>query len=100
MRSLSILFAAICALSASAQQEADSLEAQPYYILIGEAEEAIADNRHEEAAARLRDAMAVDPDNPGNVLLLSNLGVIYWRCGQDSMALSVFDEAHRRAPSW
>lgn len=99
MRSLSILFAAICALSASAQQEADSLEAQPYYILIGEAEEAIADNRHEEAAARLRDAMAVDPDNPGNVLLLSNLGVIYWRCGQDSMALSVFDEAHRRAPS-
>jgi len=84
---------------AFALQQTDSLEARPYYLLVGEAEEAIASNRHEEAAARLLEAMSVEPDNPGNVLLMSNLGVIYWRCGQDSLAMSMFDEAHRRAPS-
>ena len=92
------LIIAILSLSVSAQTPTDSLEAQPYYLLVGEAEEALADNRPEEAAARLIEAMAVEPENPGNLLLLSNLGVIYRRCGRDSLALSVFDEANRRAP--
>ncbi len=92
---LTILSCAVCV----AQEAPDSLEAQPYYILIGEAEEALADDKPDVAAARLREAMAVDPENPGNVLLLSNLGVIYWRCGEDSLALDVFDEAHRQAPA-
>lgn len=89
----------ICGIAAAAQTPVDSLEAQPYYILIGEAEEALADDRLDDAAARLREAMQVDPDNPGNVLLLSNLGVIYWRCDEDSLALDVLNEANRRAPS-
>lgn len=99
MRRLIILFSLICGIAAAAQTPVDSLEAQPYYILIGEAEEALADDRLDDAAARLREAMQVDPDNPGNVLLLSNLGVIYWRCDEDSLALDVLNEANRRAPS-
>lgn len=99
MRRLIILFSLICGIAAAAQTPVDSLEAQPYYILVGEAEEALADDRLDDAAARLREAMQVDPDNPGNVLLLSNLGVIYWRCDEDSLALDVLNEANRRAPS-
>lgn len=98
MRKFSLLlFAFICLISHS-QEAIDSLDAQPYYILVGEAEQAIADNKPEEAATRLVEAMAVDPDNPGNILLLSNLGVLYRRCGNDSLALTVLDEANRRAP--
>lgn len=99
MRRLVLFFSIFCGIAAAAQTPVDSLEAQPYYILIGEAEEALADDRLTEAAARLREAMQVDPDNPGNVLLLSNLGVIYWRCDEDSLALDVLNEANRRAPS-
>lgn len=80
-------------------ESADSLEAQPYYLLVGQAEEALKDGRSDDAVARLMEAMAVEPGNPGNTLLLQNMGVIYWREGKDSLALSTFDEALRRAPS-
>ncbi|MDE6136915.1 MAG: tetratricopeptide repeat protein [Muribaculaceae bacterium] len=99
MRRLILFFSIFCSVAVAAQTPVDSLEAQPYYILIGEAEEALADDRLSDAAARLREAMQVDPDNPGNVLLLSNLGVNYWRCNEDSLALDVLNEANRRAPS-
>lgn len=99
MRRLILFLSIVCGIAAAAQTPVDSLEAQPYYILIGEAEEALADDRLTDAAARLREAMEVEPDNPGNVLLLSNLGVIYWRCDEDSLALDVLNEANRRAPS-
>ncbi len=89
----------LSALFAHASESSDSLEARPYYLLIGQAEEALADDRRDEAAARLVEAMAVEPENPGNVLLLSNLGVIYWRDGRDSLALEVFDRAIEKAPA-
>ncbi|MDE6269499.1 MAG: tetratricopeptide repeat protein [Muribaculaceae bacterium] len=96
-----ILFtwAYLAAFAAHAAEPADSLEAQPYYLLIDEAEEALGDNRPDDAVARLMDAMAVEPGNPGNTLLLQNIGVIYWREGRDSLALATFDEVLRRAPS-
>lgn len=99
MKKLLLIITMFCAMAAHAAEPADSLEAQPYYLLIGQAEEALADERFDEAATRLIEAMAVEPENPGNVLLLSNLGVIYWRCGRDSLALSTFDDAHLRAPA-
>lgn len=93
------LAAMLAAFAISAAEPADTLEARPYYLLIGQAEEALKDDRTDDAVARLMEAMAVDPGNPGNTLLLQNVGVIYWREGKDSLALATFDEALRRAPA-
>ncbi len=87
------------ALWVSAQETEDSLTAKPYYLLIGQAEEAIAEDRLDEAATRLIEAMSVEPDNPGNLLLMSNLGVVYWRDGRDSLALETFNRVLEEAPA-
>lgn len=99
MKAIYLFVAMFVAFAACAVEPVDTLEAQPYYLLVGQAEEALKDNRTDDAVARLMEAMAVDPDNPGNTLLLQNMGVIYWREGRDSLALSTFDEALRRAPA-
>lgn len=93
---LAFLTVVLCSFPAFAA--ADDNEEDPYFILMGEADKAIADGNYEEAAARLVDAMAVEPDNPGNVLLLSNLGMVYSYMDRDSLALVALDEASRRAP--
>ena len=80
------------------ESKADSLEEDVYFILAGEADQAIADGDYATAERRLVEAMGVDPQNPSNVLLLSNLGMVYGYMDRDSMALTVLDEAHRRAP--
>ena len=77
----------------------DSDEEDPYFLLCGQADKAVADENYEEAAARLLDAMMVKPDSPFNPLLLSNLGMIYSCLGRDSLALETLDEAHRREPA-
>lgn len=99
MKRTALLIALASALNVAAAEPADSLEARPYYLLIDQAEKALADNHSEEAAARLVEAMSVEPENPNNIMLMSNLGVIYWRDGRDSLALDVFDRALERAPS-
>lgn len=99
MKRLFLPLAIACALPAVALEPADTITAKPYYLLIGQAEEAIAEDRLDQAAARLIEAMSVEPENPGNVLLLSNLGVVYWRDGRDSLALETFDRVLDEAPS-
>lgn len=74
-------------------------EADVYLILMGEADEAIAQENYAVAAKRLNEALEAFPDNPSNVLLLSNLGTVYNYMDSDSLALNVFNEALRRAPS-
>ncbi len=74
-------------------------EEDPYFLLCGQADKAIADGNYEEASARLIDAMSIRPDSPENILLMSNLGMIYSYMDQDSLALATLDEAHRRAPA-
>lgn len=71
---------------------------RPYFLLIGQSEESLADNDYEAAGLRLVEAMAIEPDNPLNVALLSNLGMIYYYNEQDSLALATLDEAIRRSP--
>jgi len=72
-------------------------EEDPYYLICGQADAAIKDGKFDEAAARLIDAMSVRPDSPQNILLLSNLGMVYSYMGRDSMALATLDEALSRA---
>jgi tetratricopeptide (TPR) repeat protein len=73
-------------------------EERPYMILIGQSEKAANEQNWEDAAARLVDAMAVEPENPSNILLMSNLGLIYSYMDQDSLAIVTLDRAHERAP--
>lgn len=75
-----------------------SSEEDPYFLLMGEAEKAIEEGDFEEAAARLIDAIAVDPSNPSNLLVKSNLGMVYSCLDRDSMAIATLDEVINIAP--
>ncbi len=66
---------------------------------MGQADDAIKSENYEDAAKRLIEAMSVRPGAPTNVLLLSNLGMVYNMLGEDSLALASFNRAHEMAPS-
>lgn len=74
-------------------------EENPYLLLIGEAEKAIDEGDYVSAILRFKDAMRVEPDNPSNVLLFNNLGLLYAQLGQDSLAMRAYDSALAIAPS-
>lgn len=74
-------------------------EADPYFILTGEAEKAMRDSDYHTAVFRLQDAIRVNPDHPSNALLYSNLGIAYNRLDEDSLALRAFDNALKIAPA-
>lgn len=76
----------------------DDDEEQPYLLLVGQAEAAANEQRWDDAAARLQEAMMVEPSNPSNVLLLANLGMIYSYQDKDSLAIATLDEANRLEP--
>lgn len=75
-----------------------NFDERPYFLLIEQSEKAVKEGDYEQAGLRLVEAMGVEPDNPLNVALLTNLGKIYYYNEQDSMALVTLDEAIRRAP--
>ena len=51
-------------------------EEDPYFLLCGQADRAIADGDYDEAAARLIDAISIRPAAPESILLMSNLGMV------------------------
>ena len=73
-------------------------EEDPYFLLMGEADKAIKDEDYSTAVLRLKEALQVDPSRPSNSLLLSNLGMVYSRMGQDSLAIATLDRALDVAP--
>lgn len=108
----------VCALTAEAQSRFPELKAKdipkektdteksdttgyeerPYFLLIDQSEKAVAEHDYAAAALRLVEAMGIEPDNPLNVALLTNLGLIYYYDDQDSMALVTLNHAVERAP--
>ncbi len=74
-------------------------EEDPYFLLADEASKAIDAGDYQQAAERLREAIAMRPDEPQTVLLMSNLGMVYSYMGQDSLAIATFDAALKKAPS-
>lgn len=82
------------------KDKADTLgfEERPYFLLIEQSEKALEEHNYEQAGLRLVEAMGIEPDNPLNVALLSNLGMIYYYNEQDSMALVTLDVAIQRSP--
>ena len=86
--------AAIIALSSASP----AIMAQSYFDLVGEADKAIAEGKWKDAEDYLTEAIDSQPLNPSNILLLSNLGIVRYNLGNDSLAIATLDEAHRRAP--
>lgn len=86
--------AAIIALSCASP----AIMAQSYFDLVGEADKAIAEGKWKDAEDYLTEAIDSQPLNPSNILLLSNLGIVRYNLGNDSLAIATLDEAHRRAP--
>lgn len=91
---LSLIFSAAAIAFAVAPDEED-----PYFILTGQADKAIADEDYEAAAARLIEAMSMRPDAPENVMLLSNLGMVYSYLDRDSLAAATLSRALEKAPA-
>lgn len=83
----------LCAAAVDPNSEED-----PYFILMGEADKAIAEKNYEEAAARLIDALGVEPGNPANMILKTNLGMVYSELGRDSLAIATLDDVISQAP--
>ncbi len=71
----------------------------PYFLLMGEADKAIADGKYEDAADRINEAMSIDPKNPGNLILRSNLAMVYSYLDRDSTAIATLDSLIAEAPS-
>lgn len=74
-------------------------EADPYFILMEEADSALSQGKYLLATERLKDALRVNPDHPSNALLLSNLGMAYNYLDYDSLALDSYDRALKLAPA-
>ena len=71
----------------------------PYLKKVDEADRACAEGKWREAEQALTDALRLEPGNPGNILLLSNLGIIRYNMGLDSLAIETLNDAHEMAPA-
>lgn len=74
-------------------------EDSDYLKHVDAAEKAIAAGQWQEAEAELLNAMRSEPTNPSNPLLLSNLGMVRFYNGHDSLAIVTLNAAHDFAPS-
>lgn len=72
--------------------------ASPYIKLIEDADKAIADGKYPQAIESLTKALRLEPDNSGNVMVLSNLGMLNYYVGNDTTALYYLTMAHDIAP--
>lgn len=71
----------------------------PYLRIVGQADSACAKADWPLAESLFLKAMRLEPANPSNVLLMSNLGMVRFYQGNDSMALATLDDALRMAPN-
>ena len=70
-----------------------------YMDLVGEAEKAISANNYDAAVTCIKKAIDLEPANPSNILLMSNLAMVYSYMDQDTLALITYDETLRQAPN-
>ena len=91
-----MLIGFLCGLQASARNEDDL---GPYMQLVSRADSLCAIAAWPEAALTLQHAIASEPSNPGNIQLLSNLGMIHHYMGEDSVAIATLTRAVGMAPA-
>ncbi len=92
---LTFIFVAITCFAATASNTDDDT---PYVKLMSRADSAIAKGDWSIAENALRQAIKTEPANPANLLLLSNLGMMQFYQGQDSLALETLTRACDIAP--
>lgn len=90
-RILPLLVLTVIAISAHGEKS--------YFDLVGEADKSISQNQWADAESYLLDALELEPRNPSNALIYSNLGIVRFNQGRDSLALVSLNEAHRLAPA-
>ena len=70
----------------------------PYLKLVDDADKAVAKGDYQLAINLLNEALKIEPDNSGNVMVLSNLGMLNYYMGSDSLAIGYLTMAHQMAP--
>lgn len=70
-----------------------------YIALMDSADVATANENWIMAERFLLEALRLEPANPSNLLLISNLGMIRFYQGRDSLALATLTDAHNMAPN-
>lgn len=85
--------------SSMAKIKPASEEENPYLRYVEKAEEAIGKRDWETGIAYLQEAMRSDPGNAQNVMLMSNVGMLQFYNGEDSLALRTLSEARAMAPA-
>lgn len=83
----------------SAPTDSVTLGGSVYMKKIDEADKACNDGKWFDAERAILDALKAEPTNPSNILLLSNLGMIRYYMGLDSLAIETLNEAHEIAPA-
>lgn len=82
----------VCAAQTAEEEESE------YMRLAGAADSVISLGDWPQAEQYLVDAMRLEPGNPTNVMLISNLAIVRFQMGNDSLALSTINQAHEMAP--
>lgn len=99
IRAIFLLFVAISFSATGADVKTVPTADSRYIRLAGRADSAIADARWKDAADALNEAMRLEPANPSNILLMSNLGMVQFYSGNDSLAIETLTTAHNIAPA-
>jgi len=92
-----LLIALIISLDVSAQK--DHADQTIYIRIADDAETAIKNGEYKKAEELMVYALQMQPENPMNPLLLSNLGMCRFYMGEDSLAIATLNDAAAKAPS-
>ena len=99
IRLLSLTAAVILAPGSLLAFDHQNSEDTPYMQLVEKADSLCGEAKWAEAALTLQHAIASEPSNPGNIPLLSNLGMVHHYMGEDSIAIVTLTKAIDMAPS-
>lgn len=96
---LSLLLLPVFIVGSMSADEIASLSDQDRYLsLVEMADKACDDGKWADAEISLQQAVAEFPNHSGNAMLLSNLGMIRYNLGKDSLAIQTLTEALAKAP--
>lgn len=78
---------------------AEELDDKEYIRIVERIDTEVADGKWEEAENSILQLIEQYPEHPGNILMASNLGMIQFYQGKDSVALNTLDALHSIAPA-
>lgn len=78
---------------------ADKAEDTIYMRMVSDALDAASKGEFEQAERYFTDALNLQPSNPMNSMVFSNLGMVRYYMGKDSLALATLSHAHNLSPA-